>query len=721
MLSHLRDLHVWMTLAGANVPVFNRPRSANANPNAFKTILGDLRAAGRSVRWAVTTNQIGYIAIFGWSDRQIPQQVGEALEPMRNTRGLIVDVRLNGGGSEPLAAKVAGRFLKDQFVYAYSQFRNGASHTNLTEKYERTVEPCGPWRYNRPVLLLIGQKCMSSNESFIGMMTGDPQVTTMGDHTCGSSGNPKIIQLPLDITVSVPRWIDYLPDGTPLDERGFQPQVPFKPTPGAFEGERDDLLTAALDRLSLEPLPARPIKGPEPGTSASAEAADLPDYSQAAAKEAQDESRPKVIAVTPTNDASGISTSTELRIRFDRPMDRSSLKLSWNSGGFLDCEFPRYDAARCEFIIPVHLAPGVLHQVVVNKTWGPLESFERMRRQFPRDGFQSADYHLAGLFAWRFRTADASAQSTDGPPRVTHLSPATGGEVPIRTFLEIQFDQPMASPSETLPYLVSDPGGQEVRMISRIQYDSANHTFRIPLLLAPNRKVALALGGFRGASGKAAETVKLQFAVTGEALSEIDRTTLKAGSKDSQLLELLQTMQRKRAEITSLSEHVQTLTLNQREGTFVQMSSQSATFKWQEPDQFYADVAGPMQMCTAFEIGSDGSNCWWHEESDNSTNLVVCPANEMDQKNVSICDPFGLTHRTPATAIADRDLNLASGVGSRGDNRIVVESWDVNSMRNSAPLGCLIQWRINPESHRLDEATRFFPASSFARSILTRR
>jgi hypothetical protein len=55
---------------------------------------------------------------------------------------------------------------------------------------------------------------MSSNESFIAMMSGSRNVTIMGDRTCGSSGNPKIVKLPLDMTVSVPRWIDYLPDGT---------------------------------------------------------------------------------------------------------------------------------------------------------------------------------------------------------------------------------------------------------------------------------------------------------------------------------------------------------------------------------------------------------------------------------------------------------------------------------------------------------------------------
>jgi hypothetical protein len=259
MLQNLRDLHVSLKMGNAHVPVFNRLRTANANPKAYRNILGDLHQEGR-VTWTVTTNKIGFIAIAGWDNPKIPAQCSEALKKMRDTRGLIVDVRLNGGGSDGLAEEFAARFQEKPFVYAYDQRRNGPGHTELTRKRARTIFPRGPWRYDRPVILLIGQKCMSSDESFIGMMTGDPLVTTMGDHTCGSSGNPEFIHLPLDMTAGVPRWIDYLPDGTLPDERGFQPQIPFQPAPGAFAGERDDLLTVALKRLSREPLPCEPIK-----------------------------------------------------------------------------------------------------------------------------------------------------------------------------------------------------------------------------------------------------------------------------------------------------------------------------------------------------------------------------------------------------------------------------------------------------------------------------
>jgi C-terminal processing protease CtpA/Prc len=172
-----------------------------------------------------------------------------ALERLRKTSRLIVDVRLNGGGSETIARAVAGRFVEKEFTYGYNQIRSGPNHTNLTSRFERRVKPEGPWRYEGVVTLLIGQKCMSSSESFVAMMSGAPRVAIMGDRTCGSSGNPKTIGLPLEMTVSVPRWIDYLPDGTAIDEKGFQPAEKFEATAGAFEDRRDALLAAALGRL----------------------------------------------------------------------------------------------------------------------------------------------------------------------------------------------------------------------------------------------------------------------------------------------------------------------------------------------------------------------------------------------------------------------------------------------------------------------------------------
>ncbi|MEW6236756.1 MAG: S41 family peptidase [Candidatus Omnitrophota bacterium] len=262
MLAPLRDLHIWIHIGKESVPVFNRPRSSNANPSALEAMIGKITKTGQQVHWGKTKEQIGYIAIWSWTNPEIPGQFDQALEEMRDVRGLIVDVRLNGGGSEDLAQAVAGRFLEKEVIYSYSQYRKGPAHGDLTEKMPRKTIPRGPWRFDRPTLILIGQKCMSSNESFICMMAEAPQATTMGDRTCGSSANPTIIDLPAGVQVSLPRWIDLLADGTPLDERGIQPDIAFEPDADAFTGKNDDLLAAALERLRHEPLPPQPIAGP---------------------------------------------------------------------------------------------------------------------------------------------------------------------------------------------------------------------------------------------------------------------------------------------------------------------------------------------------------------------------------------------------------------------------------------------------------------------------
>ena len=225
-------------------------------------------------------------------------------------------------------------------------------------------------------------------------------------------------------------------------------------------------------------MPDKPIEGPVFERST----ADLPDHSQGVKEEAQDSSRPKVVSISPTNDATGIGTITELHVRFDQPMDPLSLKLDWESGGFLDCEFPKYDPKKYEFTIPVQLSPGVLQQIVVNKPRFGEDKFRPEAQPTPPGWFPVVGSPSDGFVCLAFSHAKPRRpRRSNPPPQVTTISPAPGSQVPFRTFLEIQFDQPMTPPAEAFPYLLSKPGMKEPRMISRVQYDAARHTFRIPV------------------------------------------------------------------------------------------------------------------------------------------------------------------------------------------------------------------------------------------------
>ena len=99
---------------------------------------------------------------------------------------------------------------------------------------------------------------MSSAESLALMMAQCPQVTTMGDNTAGSSANPRRIEdLPGGIEVNLPRWVDLMPDGEPLDVVGIAPDVRVETTADDFSDTVDPVLRAALDHLREQPQTER--------------------------------------------------------------------------------------------------------------------------------------------------------------------------------------------------------------------------------------------------------------------------------------------------------------------------------------------------------------------------------------------------------------------------------------------------------------------------------
>jgi hypothetical protein len=249
MVDHLEDLHIYVQVDGQYVPGYNRPRMLNANPRARDKLIGEITSTDHDLAWGKTDDGIGYISINRLVDSAMPDDFDAVLEKMEDTKGLILDLRYNGGGGEPLGQQITGRFIDKPRVYSLSQFRNGPKHADLTKKRERTCGPDGPWHYVGPVAVLQGQKTMSSAESFALMLAQCPQVTTVGDRTAGSSGNPRHVDAGAGIVVNLPRWIDMDPKGKPIDFVGIQAKIKIDAAPKDFGADRDPVLLAALERL----------------------------------------------------------------------------------------------------------------------------------------------------------------------------------------------------------------------------------------------------------------------------------------------------------------------------------------------------------------------------------------------------------------------------------------------------------------------------------------
>lgn len=383
MLSHLRDLHIGLKIRGNNVPVYRRDYTDNWNKKVdiYQSLVGPVQKAGNRVMWAKTKDGIGWIIITAWYGAETPDEFDDALEEMRDTRGLIVDVRMNSGGDSLLAAMIAGRFVDKTRTYLYYRHRNGTARTDLTEKIPQLVSPRGPWRYDRPVILLMGQKCLSANESFCAQMSVCPQVTTMGDHTRGSTGFPIEFKLPAEITARIPQWIAYLPDGQLFDERGVQPDVLFEGTADSFTANRDELMSMALERLRKEPVSATSISGQT-----------IQSFREN--ERAESIYQPKVVSLEPSNGSVNVHSAIEMRVRFDSPMRPSIMQMKWEEGGISECRAIQYDQKTNEFVIPVKLQFGCRHRIVINPP-------NQDGKQY---GFQSVKGVSASSYQWTFTT-----------------------------------------------------------------------------------------------------------------------------------------------------------------------------------------------------------------------------------------------------------------------------------------------------------------------------
>lgn len=256
MLGELRDMHVWIVdRDGRTVASHRSEYEPNFNPRGpVSDDLKDVTEVPDLGYVATTDKGYGVIGIHSLqANQEAIQAFDRAAAGILDAPGILIDLRRNSGGSEPLGAYVAGLFADRRRVYAGSVVRNGAGHDDFTEVRWRYVEPRGPGTFTKPVVCLIGPGCVSSGEGMAMMLKCLPHVTLVGQPTRGASGNPQPFPLPNGVDVWYSRWVSLLPDGTPIEGRGVPPDVPI-------EHRNDPATTDATFDAGLEAL-ERAVRG----------------------------------------------------------------------------------------------------------------------------------------------------------------------------------------------------------------------------------------------------------------------------------------------------------------------------------------------------------------------------------------------------------------------------------------------------------------------------
>ncbi len=251
VLSRAQDKHIWLQVGDEIIPSYVRPSVPNANYALLPTLIPGLKKHGRQVVSGRWDDGIGYLAIASWDRTKLEEgkPIFEALDALRDTQSLIIDVRPNGGGAEPLAQELAGCFVGERRLYGKHVTRDPKIPSGFTPPNERWLEP-NPSRphYSGRVAVLSGPAVMSSCESFLLMMKQVPGTVVVGAASQGSSGNPKPHDLGNGVTVLLPSWKDLTPDGQEMEGVGVPPDIEVKALPADFKTS-DPVLEAALAHL----------------------------------------------------------------------------------------------------------------------------------------------------------------------------------------------------------------------------------------------------------------------------------------------------------------------------------------------------------------------------------------------------------------------------------------------------------------------------------------
>ncbi|MEA3351654.1 MAG: S41 family peptidase [Chloroflexota bacterium] len=166
--------------------------------------------------------------------------------------GLIIDVRVNGGGSMGLANAFVGYFFDEEVVVSQRSYYNEALGKFEYKEPPGRIEP-GPTFFDVPIAVLVSPYCVSACEGFANSLTHGENTVIVGHFpTAGAYGEVGRGQydLPADLSMQFPTGRSETPDGELLIEgMGVVPNITVPVTEQSALGEIDAVLDAAIEAL----------------------------------------------------------------------------------------------------------------------------------------------------------------------------------------------------------------------------------------------------------------------------------------------------------------------------------------------------------------------------------------------------------------------------------------------------------------------------------------
>jgi carboxyl-terminal processing protease len=269
-----KNFRAKLVLANGDSVDINLPRNGESTRTPDDQYWGIQFERSRDlVSFKMVKDSIGYLNIKSfWPEETTIKLIDQHINGINQVKGLVIDLRKNGGGSTVVAWHLQSLLTKGNYLLNYSwetRINDGVKKANANWKAEykdfgnstalsfykpdTIFIPDTIKKINVPVAVLIGNYTFSAAEDFLVNIYETPQKPILiGDETGGSTGSPLVVNgLPNEGIVRIcTRRICFPYSGKRFVRSGIKPDIKVTQTIHDLIEGKDIVLDKAIEVLN---------------------------------------------------------------------------------------------------------------------------------------------------------------------------------------------------------------------------------------------------------------------------------------------------------------------------------------------------------------------------------------------------------------------------------------------------------------------------------------
>ena len=194
----------------------------------------------KSAAGKMLDSQVGYIELTTFGDRTSPELESALKDLMaQDPKGLILDLRNNGGGYLEVAVQATSQFMSDGVVL-YEEYSDG-------RRQEYNAYPGGK-ATEIPLIIIVNEGSASASEILAGALQDAGRAQLVGEVTYGKGLVQNWVPLTDEqgaVRITIAKWLT--PNGRSIHEVGLTPDHIVEMTTEDYQAGRDPQLDKALE------------------------------------------------------------------------------------------------------------------------------------------------------------------------------------------------------------------------------------------------------------------------------------------------------------------------------------------------------------------------------------------------------------------------------------------------------------------------------------------